>query len=87
MKKLFVFALLWGALTTNAQDRLFTYTYQSTVLNKGQKELEIWNTLRTGRSDFYSRLDNRSEFEVGLGKNFQTAFYLNLTTKTNTSED
>ncbi len=69
-----------------AQDRLFTYTYQSTVLNKGQRELEIWNTLRTGRADYYARLDNRSEFEIGLGKNLQTAFYLNLTSKTQTVE-
>jgi hypothetical protein len=69
-------------VTLNAQDRLFTYTYQSTVLNAGQKELEVWNTLRAGRDNFYARLDNRTEFEVGLGKNFQTAFYLNLTSKT-----
>ncbi len=67
-----------------AQDRLFTYTYQSTVLNKGQRELEIWNTLRTGREDYYTRLDNRSEFEIGMGKNLQTAFYLNLTSITKT---
>jgi hypothetical protein len=87
MKKLILFGLLLSALTINAQDRLFTYTYQSTVLNKGQKELEIWNTLRTGRTDFYSRLDNRTEFEIGLGKNIQTAFYLNLTTKTKTVEE
>jgi hypothetical protein len=87
MKKLILFGLLLSALTVNAQDRLFTYTYQSTVLNKGQKELEIWNTLRTGRTDFYSRLDNRTEFEIGLGKNIQTAFYLNLTTKTKTVEE
>ncbi len=84
MKKLLLFGLLLIAIKLNAQDRLFTYTYQSTVLNKGQRELEIWNTLRTGRTDFYSRLDNRSEFEIGLGKNLQTAFYLNLTSKTKT---
>lgn len=71
---------------TNAQDRLFTYTYQSTVLNKGQRELEVWNTLRTGRVDFYSRLDHRTEFEIGLGGRLQTAFYLNLTSKTQTTE-
>ncbi len=71
-------------LSVNAQDRLFTYTYQSTVLNKGQKELEIWNTFRAGRDDYYFRLDNRTEFEIGLGKNLQTAFYLNLTTQTQT---
>ncbi|MFN8254170.1 MAG: hypothetical protein U0W24_00680 [Bacteroidales bacterium] len=87
MKKLILFGLFLSALTINAQDRLFTYTYQSTVLNQGQKELEIWNTVRTGRDDFYLRLDNRTEFEIGLGKNIQTAFYLNLTTKTKTIEE
>jgi hypothetical protein len=70
----------------NAQDRLFTYTYQSSVLNKGQRELEVWNTLRSGRENYYSRLDNRTEFEIGLGKNLQTAFYLNLTSATRTVE-
>jgi hypothetical protein len=84
MKKIYFLILLINAVAIQAQDRLFTYTYQSTVLGKGQKELEIWNTLRTGRSDYYSRLDNRSEFEIGLGKNIQTAFYLNLTTQTKT---
>ncbi len=67
-----------------AQDRLFTYTYQSGVLNSGQREIEVWNTFRTGKTDYFARLDNRTEFEIGLGKNLQTAFYLNLTSKTNT---
>jgi hypothetical protein len=87
MKKLILFGLLFSTFTIKAQDRLFTYTYQSTVLNRGQKELEIWNTIRTGRNDFYLRFDNRTEFEIGLGKNIQTAFYLNLTTQTNTLND
>src|SRR5512133_2041396 len=83
IKRIVLFALLLTIFwTANAQDRLFTYTYQSTVLGKGQKELEVWNTFRTGRDDFYARLDHRTEFEIGLGSNFQTAFYLNLTTKT-----
>lgn len=60
-----------------AQDRLFTYTYQSSVLNKGQKELEVWSTLRSGRNDYFRGIDQRLEFEVGLGKKLQTAFYLN----------
>ncbi|MGC8824529.1 MAG: hypothetical protein ACP5PZ_08020 [Bacteroidales bacterium] len=72
---------LFGCTTIVAQDRLFTYTYQSTVLNKGQKELEVWNTLRTGRDNYYARLDHRTEYEVGLGNQLQTAFYLNLTAK------
>lgn len=74
----------FGVITTQAQDRLFTYTYQSTVLSKGQRELESWNTLRTGRDDYYARFDNRTEYEIGLGNNLQTAFYLNLTSKTKT---
>ena len=73
-----------GITAAQAQDRLFTYTYQSTVLFKGQRELESWNTVRTGRDNYYVRYDNRTEYEVGLGNNLQTAFYLNLTTKTNT---
>ena len=87
MRKFIIFGLLLSTLTITAQDRLFTYTYQSTVLNKGQKELEIWNTLRTGRDDYYSRLDHRTEFEVGLGGKLQTAFYLNLTSKTATVDE
>lgn len=63
---------------SNAQDRVFTYTYQSTVLNKEQREIEIWNTLESGRDDFYRRLRHRIEYEIGLGGNIQTAFYLNL---------
>lgn len=81
---LFAGLFLLYTIPSFAQDRLFTYTYQSTVLNKGQRELEVWNTLRTGRQDYYARFDNRTEFEIGLGKNLQTAFYLNLTSKTQT---
>ena len=76
--------LLAVVITTYAQDRLFTYTYQSGVLNKGQREIEVWNTFRTGKADYFSALDNRTEFEIGLGKNLQTAFYLNLSSATNT---
>ena len=75
---------LFGASISQAQDRLFTYTYQSTVLNKGQREIESWHTLRAGREDFYARYDNRTEYEIGLGGNLQTAFYMNITSKTKT---
>jgi hypothetical protein len=77
MKKLLLGAFLFISTIAYSQDRIFTYTYQSTVLNPGQKELEIWTTLKTGREDFYRGLDHRLEFEVGLGKKIQTAFYLN----------
>jgi len=85
LKKIVVLVpMLAIVLISNAQDRLFTYTYQSGVLNKGQREIEVWNTFRAGKADYFSALDNRTEFEIGLGKNLQTAFYLNLSTTTNT---
>ncbi|MFZ4523613.1 MAG: hypothetical protein ACOYNC_18060 [Bacteroidales bacterium] len=71
----------WLSSALFAQDRVFNYTYQSGVLGKGEKELEIWNTYRTGRTDFYRRIDTRAEFEIGLSRKLQTAFYLNYTSK------
>src|ERR1039457_4764917 len=68
---------------TNAQDRMFAYAYQSNVLNKGDFDLEFQNELRTGKVGAFSpyifgqHLDQRLEFEIGLGKNVQTSFYLN----------
>jgi len=32
-----------------AQDRIFNYTYQSSVLGKGQRELEVWTTVLEGK--------------------------------------
>lgn len=86
-KALLIVIAFLGMTVTQAQDRLFTYTYQSTVLNKGQRELESWNTFRLGRDDFYLRYDNRTEYEIGLGNRLQTAFYLNLSSKTFTESD
>lgn len=85
LKTAMITILLLSILNTQAQDRLFTYSYQSTVLNKGQRELESWHTLRTGRQDYYTRYDHRTEYEIGLGNNLQTAFYMNLTSKTQTT--
>jgi len=56
-------------------------------LNKGQKELEVWTTLGTARKDFYRGIDHRMEFEIGLGKKLQTAFYLNYGYNTGISEN
>jgi len=77
MRKILFIAAMIVALGAKAQDRVFTYTYQSNVLNKGQKELEVWTTLETGRQDYYRGLNHSLEFEVGLGGKLQTAFYLN----------
>lgn len=66
-----------------AQDRLFAYTYQTNVLAKGAFDLEFQHTLLTGKEGAYSpyvfgqSLKQRLEFEFGLGKNIQSAFYIN----------
>ncbi len=62
----------------DASQRRFTYTYESLVLNPGEVELEPWTTFRIGKEDYFARLDQRIEFEVGLTRKLQTAFYLNL---------
>ncbi len=69
-------ALPAGAM---ASERQFTYTHESNVLAPGQKELELWGTWRQGREDFYKRLDNRLEFEIGVAPSIMTAVYLNQT--------
>lgn len=77
MKKLLFALAIFRVCTLHAQDRLFTYTHQSSVLNKSQKELEIWTTISNGREHYFRGLKHRIEFEMGLGGNLQTAFYLN----------
>lgn len=69
--------LLLSTISLFAQDRIFNYTYQSAVLNKGEKELEVWTTVLQGKTDYYREIQNRVEYEVGLGSNLQTSFYLN----------
>lgn len=64
-----------------ANRRHFTYTTESAVLPKGSHELEIWNTIRLNRKDLYRGLATRTEFEFGLGGNFQASLYLNLSTE------
>jgi hypothetical protein len=61
-----------------SQDRVFTYTYQTPTLPTGQSEIEVWTTVRAGREEYFRALDQRIEFETGLAKSLQTAFYLNL---------
>lgn len=65
--------------TASANERHFAYTYETAVLPPGGKELEVWTTLRHGRDDYFSALDQRLEFEVGLTEGLMTAFYLNWT--------
>jgi hypothetical protein len=79
MKKfILIIATVYGFIITQAQDRNFVRTYQSTVLPKGAIDLEFWHTSRFGHTgQFYNAQDQRMELEFGLGKNWQTAFYFN----------
>jgi hypothetical protein len=80
MKKIIIVAaaalLICGSLS--AQDRYFGRTYTSNVLPKGAIDLEFWHTSRFGHDNqFFHAQDQRMEAEVGLGRNWQTAFYFN----------
>lgn len=80
MKKILIVAALFIMLitTVKAQDRFFARTYNTNVLPKGRIDLELWHTSRFGhKGQFYHAQDQRMEFEMGLGKNLQTAFYFN----------
>lgn len=65
------------SLPASANERHFTYTYESAVLPRGAKELEVWTTYRTGRDHPWSQFDHRFEFEVGVTDRLMTAFYVN----------
>ncbi|MBI3205794.1 MAG: hypothetical protein HYZ29_29935 [Myxococcales bacterium] len=77
-------AALFAALpsTAAASERHFTYTYESNVLNPGDVELEPWTTWRAGRESYYSRFDQRLEFEFGVVPDLQMAWYWNMTALT-----
>lgn len=66
--------LLALATTAHANDRRFTYTYETMVLPKGVVEIEPWVTVKPS-GGLYS-FDNRMEFEFGVTDRVQTALYL-----------
>ncbi len=80
--------LLFAHQPARAQDRNFARTYQSNVKPSGGLDVELWNTLRMGKEgegspyDFGRILDQRLEFEVGLGGDVQTSLYFNLSQST-----
>ncbi|MBK5285367.1 MAG: hypothetical protein JJE25_08170, partial [Bacteroidia bacterium] len=81
MKKTNIFLLLiFSVIGFNApaQDRNFAWTYQTNTLPAGVRDVEIWNTLRSGRNYFYNRLDQRVEFEFGITDKLQSSVYLNM---------
>jgi hypothetical protein len=85
--------LLLGVLGTvatwpaQASERRFTLTYESGVLSPGHVELEPWTTFRFGRERYFSRFDQRLEFEFGVVDNLQTALYWNFSAATADVQD
>ena len=77
-KKLLVVSALLLCTTASANERHFTYTYETAVLPTGNVELETWTTLRAGKDDYYVALDNRLEIEIGITDWFQAALYTNF---------
>jgi hypothetical protein len=79
MRKIVVIAFLFLVMySADAQDRYFAQTYTSNILPKGNFDIELWHTSRFGHSnEFFHAMDQRMEYEVGLGKNVQTSLYLN----------
>ncbi len=70
--------LLAGPSPAQASDRHFNYSYESAVLNPGSVELEPSTTWRAGREAYFSRFDQRLEFEFGVAKNLQSSLYWNF---------
>lgn len=60
-------------------EKQFGYVYEPGTLPPGKVELEQWITAREGKAGgHYSRLDLRTELEVGVIESLQTSLYLNL---------
>lgn len=79
MRKL-VLSVLFATVFTNlmAQDRYFGRTYTTNILPKGNFDIELWHTSRFGHEgQYFHAMDQKFEYEVGLGRNVQTAFYFN----------
>lgn len=76
-----VLSLALPALS-QAGERRFTYVYQTDVQPVGAREIEVWNTYRSGKSDYFRRIDNRIEFEFGVANNLASSLYLNNTAST-----
>jgi hypothetical protein len=78
LSSLLVLASVLLAAPVWANERHFTYTYESAVLNPGNLEIEPWSTWRFGHERYFNRWDERLEFEYGIVENLQTSLYWNF---------
>jgi hypothetical protein len=77
--------LLVGISQSSANERRFVYTYETSVLPPGSREIETWNTYRSGKNFFSRRLDQRIEYEFGVSRDLMSSIYLNYGMKTEDS--
>jgi hypothetical protein len=78
-KTLLILSLFVLICNVYSNERKFGYVYQSNVLGKGNRELEIWTTARIGKDiPYFARTDHRIEFEWGVTNRLQTSFYINF---------
>src|SRR5258706_11401194 len=68
-------ALTSAAATGN--ERHFAYTYESAVMPKGGREVELWVTDRVGRPTLFNRFETRMAFEYGVTDHLTAELYLN----------
>src|SRR5260370_20792553 len=68
--------------TVVADERHFTFTYESAVLPRLENEIELWVTPRAGRRDYFLGFDYRLEFERGIADRLVTALYFNFSHQT-----
>jgi len=80
MKKIFFATLILSLipLEVEASERHFGYSYETDILQNEQIELETYSLYKFGRDTYFSGLDQRFEFELGLGGGVQTSIYLNF---------
>ncbi len=69
-------------INAEANERLFTYTYEPETMPQGGLEFEQWATLRSIRNDevgqnHYTRWDLRQELEYGVTDYYTLSLYLN----------
>lgn len=78
--KTFTILVFLFLLTINlkADERPFPYTYTTDVLKKNTRDFELHTNFRVGRENYYSRIENRFEYEVGVTDKLQAAFYVNF---------
>lgn len=69
-------------LQVQANERLFTYSYEPETMPQGAFEVEQWATWRAGRNATvgqknYNRFQFRTELEYGVTDNYTASFYVN----------